>query len=184
MHLNLRKILWIALLLEGSLAALFGVWSVLRGGDVVFLNSPWDFAFGAIAALPLLCVNLLLSRWQHGASGAEFERFRRKVIYPLAHALPPAAAFGVSILASFGEELFFRGVLQNEFGILISSLLFSLLHFGGAIRKFPRVSALYVIVSAYIGGIYAVTGSLSVVFTLHAVYDFAALMYLRYELRR
>ncbi len=84
----------------------------------------------------------------------------------------------ISLLAGIGEELLFRGIVQVKFGIVIASIVFGLMH---------SISLAYVIVTIimgfYIGSIYQASGSLLVPVQLHFVYDFAALVYLRYFVR-
>ena len=87
----------------------------------------------------------------------------------------------IAFFAGVGEELFFRGWMQAVLversgvliGILITSLIFGVLHY---------LSTAYFIyaflTSIYLGIIYLVTGNLFIVMAIHAVYDFAALVYL------
>jgi hypothetical protein len=81
----------------------------------------------------------------------------------------------ISWLAGFAEELLFRGVLQAKFGIAIASIVFGLVH---------CVTPAYIVVATaiglFIGLVYHASGSLLLVIQLHAVYDFAALVYLKY----
>lgn len=37
----------------------------------------------------------------------------------------------VSLVSALGEEIFFRGVLQTLFGVVVASLFFGFMHFGG-----------------------------------------------------
>lgn len=179
--LSSRRLVVLALLVEGALAAIFVLWVVIRDRPPTFTRGIGDLAWGALAVLPLFLVNAALLRWQpeNLHVRAELERFRTDVLFPLTSALDPPRALIVSLLAGTGEELFFRGVLQNELGLILSSALFAGLHFGSGIRRFPRIASLYFLVSLYIGVVYAWYDSLLTVITLHALYDFLALVYLR-----
>jgi membrane protease YdiL (CAAX protease family) len=85
----------------------------------------------------------------------------------------------ISLLAGIGEEILFRGVLQARFGIVIASIVFGLMH---------SVSAAYVIVTIimglYIGIIFEFGESLLIPMQLHFIYDFAALVYLKYIIKK
>ena len=81
----------------------------------------------------------------------------------------------IAVLSGISEELFFRGVLQAEIGIIGASLLFGLLH---------PLNVSYVIwatsVGCAFGLLYQATGSLLPPMIAHGTYNFAALVYLRY----
>jgi membrane protease YdiL (CAAX protease family) len=81
----------------------------------------------------------------------------------------------ISLAAGIGEELLFRGFLQNKFGIFVASVLFGLAH---------SVTFLYTAVATamgyYIGLVYEWSEyDLTTVIVLHAVYDFFALYFLK-----
>jgi membrane protease YdiL (CAAX protease family) len=73
----------------------------------------------------------------------------------------------ISLAAGFGEELLFRGALQPSFGVIIASILFGIAH---------PVSYLYVLIVTGMGFVfgyaYELSGSLYLVITAHAFYDF------------
>ncbi|HEW81812.1 MAG TPA: CPBP family intramembrane metalloprotease [Nitrospirae bacterium] len=80
----------------------------------------------------------------------------------------------ISLLAGFGEEFLFRGLLQTKLGIVAASIIFGLFH---------AVSPAYVIAATimgfYIGVSYQMSGSLLVPVQIHFVYDLAALVYIK-----
>ncbi len=90
----------------------------------------------------------------------------------------------LSLIAGFGEEAFFRGFLQsvisNNFGeftgVLIANLIFGALHL---------ITLTYGIIVFFIGcylsAILNYTDSLFVLMWCHSLYDFFALLYLRYS---
>ncbi len=93
------------------------------------------------------------------------------------------AIIAVSLLAGFGEELLFRGVIQAGLeqltgalpGLLLASLIFGLLH---AIT--PAYFILATIMGLYLGLLYQQTGNLLIPCLVHALYDWAAITwYLR-----
>ena len=94
----------------------------------------------------------------------------------------------IALAAGFGEELLFRGLLQQglhnyfpakEWGVIaIVSLLFGLAH---------CLTATYAIfaflISFYLGWLYWWTGNLLVPILVHALYDFFVLGHLHFEYR-
>jgi hypothetical protein len=81
----------------------------------------------------------------------------------------------ISIWAGIAEELLFRGVLQTRWGLIPTSILFGVLHFAT-----PAYALLATVVGLYIGLLHHFFRSLLIPIQLHALYDFAALLYLRY----
>ena len=86
----------------------------------------------------------------------------------------------VSILAGLGEEALFRGVFQSFLAqwthplvsLIVVSIVFGMAHF---------VSLMYAIfaglIGVYLGALYLYFDGLAVPMTVHAVYDFLALIY-------
>jgi membrane protease YdiL (CAAX protease family) len=85
----------------------------------------------------------------------------------------------ISLLAGFGEEMLFRGVLQAAFvdwlgtwpGVLAASVVFGLLHL-----LTPTYGVLAGLMGAYLGAVWLATDNLLTAITAHAVYDFLALV--------
>ena len=81
----------------------------------------------------------------------------------------------ISILAGFAEELLFRGVIQFKLGILAASILFGFLHF-----LTPAYGIIAIIMGLYIGILSHIYQSVFIPMQLHCIYDFGALVYLKY----
>jgi membrane protease YdiL (CAAX protease family) len=84
----------------------------------------------------------------------------------------------ISFWAGLAEELLFRGVIQSKWGILAASILFGLLH-----GVTPAYVVLATVIGFYIGLLYHVFPSLLMPIQLHCIYDFGALIYLKYFVR-
>jgi len=92
---------------------------------------------------------------------------------------------GIALFAGFGEEMLFRGIIQNALsnlfepgvgsliGLVGASLLFGLLHW--LTLTYAILAAL---IGLYLGGVWIATGNLLVPAVVHAAYDFWALVYL------
>lgn len=81
----------------------------------------------------------------------------------------------ISVLAGFAEELLFRGVIQVKIGIIGASIIFGLLHF-----ITPAYCIIATIMGFYLGFLFQYYESILIPIQLHFVYDFGALIYLRF----
>ncbi len=178
-----RKIIVLTLVSEGILLSLFFLWQSYRGPQILRrMPNVDEIVSGASHALLLAACNIVLLRLlpRSGEIGLRFQEFIDTVVWPLAKELSVFASVLVAVMAGVGEEFFFRGMLQTELGILLSSVLFALMHFGTAAKKFYAVVVLYALISLYVGLVFHLTASIWTVVFLHAIYDFLALLYLRF----
>ncbi|KHE69927.1 CPBP family intramembrane glutamic endopeptidase [Halobacillus sp. BBL2006] len=84
---------------------------------------------------------------------------------------------GITLLIAFSEEVLFRGVIHTEFGYLVASVLFAIMHIRYLDKIVLLVSVLFV--SFFIGYMYEQTGSLFVTITAHFVIDFVLAIWIR-----
>lgn len=91
----------------------------------------------------------------------------------------------VSALAGFGEELLFRGLIQEVAGQWIGgpwggwiAWVLAAALFGAAHWITTTYAVLATLIGLYLGWLWAVTGNLLVPILVHALYDFVALVYL------
>jgi membrane protease YdiL (CAAX protease family) len=130
----------------------------------------------AAAAIPfaLFCFSL-----SEKARTVPIIRSLRKTITGDIRALFASATFIdiclISLMAGLAEELLFRGVIQAKWGILAASILFGVLH-----GVTPAYVILATVIGFYIGLLYHVFQSILIPIQLHCIYDFGALIYLRY----
>lgn len=182
MLLERRQILSFSLLIEGGLIVIYGIWAYFHRIELIPPLRFADVVLGVALTLPLLLINYVcfgpLSGNVQALKGCR--EFKQYVVKPLAEKLDTTSALVVSLLAGVGEELFFRGVLQTEFGLVLSSVAFALLHFGPAIRSYYLVGTLYLLFGFYFGIVYHLTATVWVPIITHATYDFVALMYLKH----
>ncbi|MFS0656383.1 CPBP family intramembrane glutamic endopeptidase [Bacillus sp. 179-C3.3 HS] len=87
----------------------------------------------------------------------------------------------LALLIAFSEEILFRGILQQQFGLEIASIVFALLHF----RYLSKILLfiLVVSISIFLGLLYEWTGNLFVPIMTHFVIDlvFACQIRLKYR---
>jgi membrane protease YdiL (CAAX protease family) len=169
--------------LESTLAAslVFGAftWSWIR--DLGLLHrlhaSTIDLAIG-VAATSTLCLSLpfFTSAWASRVLLLrEMKGIWDDLLTPFGKSLTLAEISTLAALSGISEEIFFRGAVQGEVGILAASVLFGLLH---------PLNLSYVIWASTVGFAFGVlvqlTGSLLPSIICHCGYNLAALLYLRY----
>ena len=180
------RIVILAVVAESSLgvAALVAGYALghppLRGLDSTHAMAA---AWGALAALPMLALLAAAVRWPTGPAGRLVRR-AEALVRDLFAGRSAAELALVCVAAGVGEELLFRGLVQDGLarwigaplgdvaGILVASLLFGLAH---------PISRAYVVVTGlsglYLGALLVVTESLLAPIAAHALYDFGALVY-------
>ena len=182
MRYTRKHILYLSLGLEGALAFVFFIWAHFRGYHFPMLPTAAETAIGAFYALPLFALNYVI----FGPASARVPmlhscyEFKDRVVRPLADALDISGSAVVAVCAGVGEELFFRGLVQTELGIVAASVLFSVLHFGPAAFKYLLISVIYTAIGFYFGFLLVFYHSLWVPIVAHVTYDFIALIYIRY----
>lgn len=179
MPCSLKRLLLAAFAVEGSLAALSFLWAARRGLSFGVFSTEYAL-IGFASTAPLFALLVATDHARDRQFLRPMTEFRRIFLEPIALALGWRSALLLSVLAGVGEELFFRGILQQEVGLILSSLLFAVLHFGTALRKFLTVATVYFAVSLYLGLLYSFTGSVWSPMIAHILYDFIALLYIRW----
>jgi len=176
-----KKILIVSVATELFLIAIWFAWSSYKSLPSIGLPGLEDLRLGLLFSLPLFVVNFIFFGVKEKPliASEQFVDFRNRVVCPLARVMDPPSAAIVSILAGLGEELFFRGFLLTETGLIVSSLLFSILHFGTQVKKFPLVALLYFFIGCYFAWMCNYSASLWPAIIAHAVYDFIIILHLK-----
>jgi membrane protease YdiL (CAAX protease family) len=176
------KIVALTVAAEGGLSGLALLLGWLLG------QRPWEYfwwdpqalGLGLLSSLPPLLLFYLLYRWPVGPL-ADLKRTTLHLIHELFGRCTVLELALIALLAGFGEEWLFRGVLQKLAetwlqpwaALLVVSVLFGLLH-----CITPAYSVLATLMALYLGWLALVYDNLLVVMVNHAFYDFAALVYL------
>jgi uncharacterized protein len=178
-----NAVLLLAFLVEGGLVVLALVLGWLLGlSPAKDIRWDWfDAGRGAALTLPLLFVGFLLLRWPFGPF-LRIKQFTHEILCPMLAPCTRTDLFGISLLAGFGEEMLFRGVVQvvltqwlhsPVWGLALASILFGLLH---------AVTFTYAVVAClmgvYLGCSWLFTKNLLVPIVTHTLYDFVLLWYL------
>ncbi len=150
-----------------------------------------DTFFGGVAVLPAIATVWLCIRsgWK---PLQDMLRLVDEAVIPLFRTCRLWELAIIAGIAGFGEEMLFRGVIQNAvadqfsqpLGIVVgwiaASAVFGLLHW-----VTPTYAGLATLIGLYLGWLWIATGNLLVPVIVHALYDFWALVYLvRYRSRK
>jgi membrane protease YdiL (CAAX protease family) len=185
MELKERSILAAGATVEVLLAVIALTGIILFNLKIDWAISLYSTLFGIGAAAVLFGVNFSLigvAEKRQDRLSLQLKRFRDEIAIPLARSISTSNAFALSILAGLCEELFFRGFIQNLFGIIVSGIAFTLLHFGPRMREWRFVGAVYFLISLFFSCVMILSGSLWAAIVAHAVYDALALLWLKREL--
>ena len=161
-----------AALFYGSLAVVAALWCGLRGFDVRLLGESLGASvlLGVVTAACTVSLGLLAYR---------FLPTLREISEELAPRLVDGAASTslvlVAIFSGVGEEAFFRGALQQEFGLVVASLVFGLAHIGPDRRYL--LWTLWAILAGFVfGAVYDLSGGLLAPVIAHAGHNAATLL--------
>lgn len=161
-----------AALFYGSLAVVAALWCALRGLDVRL------FGERAVVSL-LLAVLTAVCTVSLGLLAYRLIPVLRKISEEIAPRLVDGADSTslvlVSIFSGVGEEAFFRGAVQQEFGLVIASLLFGLAHVGPD-RRYLVWTAWAVLAGFVFGLLYEVSGGLVAPILAHSAHNAATLL--------
>jgi uncharacterized protein len=161
-----------AALFYGFLVVAAALWSALRGFDLRLAGDSTALSvfLGALTAAVTVSLGLLAYR---------LLPILREIAEELAPRLVDGADRGslvlVSLFSGVGEETFFRGAVQQEFGLVIASLVFGLAHVGPD-RRYLVWTAWSVLAGFLFGTLYEVTGGLLAPILAHSTHNAASLL--------
>jgi len=173
------------LLVEGGLFVASAIWLLSTAKAWPPISSTL-IVQGLVWCIPLLIANFALIRLAERSQGPlanQLREFKHEIVRPLAESLSFSSIVVVSLLAGIGEEFFFRGLLQHELGVLLTNVLFAVLHFGPAVKRFYLVLIIYFFFGLYFSFLTPTTDLLWLAAVTHASYDLLALLLFKHYFR-
>jgi membrane protease YdiL (CAAX protease family) len=173
---NITALIWVQDLTMLAMAFVGVGWLSRRGLRVAAqrlgtIRPTWaQAAVGLAIGLAMVPVVLLLERLagQVGlGSNPDVERLTEQMLGPMLTSLPGVLTLGLA--AALGEESVFRGALQPRFGLILTSILFALLHSNYGIT----LSTLLVFVVGMVLGLLRQRTNTTVSMLTHATYNIA-----------
>lgn len=178
------RILLFAFLGEGALMLVGLLWVLWRDlpfewSDASRVSPAAATAIGLLTAAGLAAIQFVMLRVvpERGPVRA-LRRLYRELLFPLFRASTPIEILTISALAGIGEEVLFRGAMQPEWGLIVTSLVFGLFHVGGRLTVALGIWA--ACTGALLGWLAIATGGLLAPIVAHIAYDALALSYLRW----
>lgn len=169
----------LALLGEGFLVVVALVWQGLREIPMTMGDRLTGILIGLVVAGIMAGVNAwVLCSAPDLSMVRSIRRLYLTTLKPMFGQVRGTEIVVVSLAAGWGEELLFRGVLLPEVGLVGSSLIFGLLHTGG--RGTLAFGAWAAVMGGALGQLAVWTGGLMAPVVAHAVYDAAAMSYIRW----
>jgi membrane protease YdiL (CAAX protease family) len=144
--------------------------------------------WGALAAIPLLIAFLFLDRHPHML--VEFKKMISSTVAPMFEGLSIVEVAAISVAAGLGEELLFRGLMQTglqgwigepygwAMALVVASIAFGVCHWLNA-----TYAAIVTVIGFCMGGLFVLVDDLAAPIVAHAVFDFAAILYLTRDAR-
>ena len=114
------------------------IWGALRGDmDIYRLpgSTPAKLALSPLAGLAVGLAAVFLSRL--ATHRFEWARVLHREFHSVVHELGSQEIFLLALFSSAGEELFFRGALLPQLGLVMSSVAFAALHVRPGLRFLP-----------------------------------------------
>ncbi|MDZ7828938.1 MAG: type II CAAX endopeptidase family protein [Halofilum sp. (in: g-proteobacteria)] len=148
-------------------------------------QSPWDdfhWPLGTLLLAIAFTAPLVALLGLFTALGPRWFRELENIVRPAVDALfrgqGRAAVILAALLAGFGEELLFRGVLQAWLadglgpwlGLGLASVVFGFMH-----AVSPAYFVVATVMGLYLGALYHFTGNLVLASLVHAIYDWIAI---------
>ena len=180
---NKSTILAITFLIEAVLAGAAVLWSLLYQIPLDLSNKENTLSSAIMGITLLILLNFAtFNRFTLRAKLiAETFDFLKQFVVPLANAMTLPSAFFLACCAGIGEELFFRGMLEVEFGWGLSNLAFALIHFGRHSMKYPLLVGVYFLAGSILSATKWHGGGLLAPIISHVIFDFASLTYIKYR---
>ena len=173
------SLLRLAILGEGLLVLIALIWARWRQTSFILGGAAEGVIIGSMAAAGLGAANYYLLCGAPDIAGVRsIRRLYVEGLRPIFRNLSATEIAVISLVAGIGEELLFRGVLQTEMGLLPASVIFGLLHMGGS---GTLVFGCWVmLMGGVLGGLAIWTGGLLAPIVAHALYDAAAMSFIRW----
>ncbi|MDY0095381.1 MAG: CPBP family intramembrane glutamic endopeptidase [Candidatus Vecturithrix sp.] len=174
-----RQMLFRVFLLEGGLLGVALLWALWQNIPfyVALIPSINAWVLGTLLGFLLLAFNYTVIEY-----GAKYSKILQALktlveadVSPLFRHLDVYTVVVIAIMSGVAEEIFFRGVLQAQFGLWIASGVFGLAHIW---KKTAIVYGIYAALMGLVfGGIYICSENLWVPILAHVVNNFVAILY-------
>jgi membrane protease YdiL (CAAX protease family) len=144
--------------------------------EVEFAPTAYAIGYGVLGFAALAVGALVLDRLYFVVRGRERTGPLRAALATLYSRASPLQVALIGIGAA-AEEAFFRGFVQNQFGLVIASVVFALAHLGA--KQWWPLTLGTLLQGFALGALYSYSGSLMAPIIAHGIFDIAAMAYFR-----
>jgi uncharacterized protein len=160
-HLYLTQIILLVLSL-GLIPFLFEGFTYWQQFNLVDIHI---VTIGLSAGLMVVIIDFLFTKWlpssYYDDGGLNERIFRHQSVFHI---------FIITLFVAFSEEMLFRGIIQTKMGLILSCIIFAVVHYRYLFNWFLFINI--VLLSFLIGFIFAWTDNLAVTIVMHFVIDF------------
>jgi membrane protease YdiL (CAAX protease family) len=171
------------ILVEGLLLLVATVWSKMVGLELAprFVFDYKALLLGLITGLLMAGFGYLLLLSRHHPVLRQLRHTVDDMLIPLVQDLRPADMILIAVLSGFCEEVFFRAVAQQKFGLVLTSIAFGLFHD----PSFRNLSYTFLALGygVVLGLLFQYTGNIWAPIVAHAVHNLITLWVLRYWMK-
>ena len=183
------QLLALIIVMEALLLLVATIWCWIAKIDllpVLSLHNPAVLLVGVGVGLVMAAFSFALSalgkRFRHKFPFfASFEEFIQETLAPIFSEVNPLDILLIALASGFCEEVFFRGVLQNQFGLVIASIVFGLFHVTGQ-KKHLFYVVWAALAGAMLGSLLMIFNSLWVPIIAHIINNWLSITMIRYEI--
>jgi len=166
------------LLIQAGALSIALLWGWLRRIDWWHtIRFDGSLAWGLVLGILLALANHLIYRLLGKHPLTHMEWVLNDLMFPLFRNARPGDIILFSALSGFCEEALFRGAMQEEWGIIISNLVFGALHTGD--RRLIFTGFITSLMGLVLGYSLLLTGNLAVPMLAHGVNNICGLVFLR-----
>ncbi|MGG7617902.1 lysostaphin resistance A-like protein [Bacillus coreaensis] len=132
--------------------------------DLFDWNDPFIWWVGIPAGLLIVCIDAMFMKFlpssYYDDGGLNEKLFSKRKGWEILF---------ISVIVATSEEILFRGIIQTHFGLIVSSVIFAVIHYRYLFNWFLFLNI--TLLSFFIGVIYEWTGNLLVTIAMHFVID-------------
>lgn len=160
-----------AALFYGLLAVAAALWNGLRNREFALADSfTLSIVLGLLAAVATVLFGVVVYRIT-----PVMRRIADELAPTLVDGMDRSSLILISIFSGIGEEMFFRGAVQPEFGLVIAALAFGLVHIGPD-RRYLVWTFWAVLAGFLFGFLYEFSGGLVAPVIAHATHNAATFL--------
>lgn len=170
-HLLVTQLLLLVISLVLGFFLFDGFYSFLQ---VFKWNDPNIWLIGGAAGVGVVLLDVILMKFlpphYYDDGGLNKKIFENRPVLQIAI---------IAAMVAVSEEILFRGIIQTHFGLIISSLIFALIHYRYLFNLFLFINI--TALSFFVGYIYLVTENLFVTIFMHFLIDFLLGLNIRFS---